>query len=256
MDNWNVHVLWYHWSDIPICSLPSQYVVNLCLYSSNSLRCRACMFLNILHQNHQQLRWNWFGDCCVSIVLVIWLRSVIHKVSCVGQGNNVQFFLPVGVHKFTWLPVEICIHCAPCSWNCMQLWILLESWISRSLYTLLYSWKYLGKNIWCACTCIAILYRRWSWLHAVSLWLNLMWRCWVILDNIWYSISQRVLFCEFMNFVVWCHILLSNRLLFYILVCLCGGWTLLCQFPHVFSIPMTRGPFHCIFILPQWFIHF
>ena len=75
------------------------------------------ILMNILPHNHQEPRWRLLGDCRVSIILSYCLRHGIHKVLGVGQGHHVRFVLLVGVHKYPWLPVQICIHCAPCPWS-------------------------------------------------------------------------------------------------------------------------------------------
>ena len=52
-----------------------------------------------------------------------------------------------------------------------------------------------GKDLCCPCTCITIWCWRWQCLHAVSLWLNLIWGCWLILDSLWDYLPQWFLFC-------------------------------------------------------------
>ena len=102
------------------------------------------LFLNILHQNHRQSRWNLLGDCCVEILPGYYLRDGIHKVPGVWQGHHVWFVLFVGVHKYPWLPVWRCIHCAPCPWDFIYPQIIVGSWISVSLCILLYPCDYSG----------------------------------------------------------------------------------------------------------------
>ena len=80
---------------------------------------------NILPPNHLQPRWNLLGRCSMSIVPGSCLRDGIHKVPGVGKVHNVQFILLVGVHTYPWSPTQICIHCKPCPWDCIHLWIIL-----------------------------------------------------------------------------------------------------------------------------------
>ena len=56
----------------------------------------------------------------MSILPGFCLRYVIQKVPGVGQGNHVQFFLTVVVHKCFWLIFLRYIYCAPCPLDCMQ----------------------------------------------------------------------------------------------------------------------------------------
>ena len=166
---------------------------------------------NILPQNHQQSRWNVLHDCNVSIYPGSWLKYAIHKVPCFGQCNNVQFVLLVGFHIHPWFPVQICIHCAHFPWDLIYLKIILESWIYVSLWDLLYPWEWLGKNLWRPCTCISFWCWRCRCLHVFSLWLNLMWVRWILLDSLWVLFPQWLLFYDFLVFLVWCHVLLLNR---------------------------------------------
>ena len=76
-----------------------------------------------------------------------------------------------------------------------------------------------------------------------------MWGCWILLDSLWDSLPQCVLFCNILIFVLGYHTLIVHRLLFCILVCPCGGWTLWCQFLNEFSMYVTGGKVHCILSL-------
>ena len=80
-----------------------------------------------------------------------------------------------------------------------------------------------------------------------------MWVCLLLLDSIWDSLPEWFLFYKFLIFSVWYHILLSHRLILRILVCICGVWTLLCQFLHAFPIPVTCVPIHCTLIFSIMF---
>ena len=122
---------------------------------------------NILPQNYRQPRWNLLGDCRVSIVPGSCLRFGIYKVPGFGQGNHVLFILLVGVHTSPWLHIRRCIHCAPCLWDFIYLRIKMGSWISVSLYILLYKYNYSGKYIWCPYTCTSIWCRRWRCWYLV-----------------------------------------------------------------------------------------
>ena len=80
------------------------------------------IFLNILHQNHRQPRWNSLGNCRVSIVLGSYFWGGVYKVLGIGQRNGVRLVLILGVHKSPWLPMQRFIHCAPCPWNFIYPW--------------------------------------------------------------------------------------------------------------------------------------
>ena len=185
-------------------------------------------------------------DCRLSIVPGFFLRDVIHEVTGVEQGNHVKFVLPVVVHTFSWLIAQ--------NTDVVQLFLdaafnyeFFGSLISGSLYNLLYPCNYWGKNIWCPFTWIAIWCHRWRFLHKFSSGLNMTWGCGLLLDSLWYPPlpPQWVSFCEFLFFLVWCHILLLHRLIFYLLVCFFVGLTIFCQFLRAFFIPVTGGQVHC-----------
>ena len=93
--------------------------------------------------------------------------------------------------------------------------------------------------IWCL---------RWCCSHVVSLWLSMMWVCWLILGNLWDLLFQWVLFWESLFSVVWCHILILHWLPFCLLVFICGRLTLLCHFKNDFPISGTGVKVCCTFI--------
>ena len=68
-----------------------------------------------------------------------------------------------------------------------------------------------------------------------------MWVFWLPLHSLWYFLPQWVLLCEFLLFSVWCNILISRRFIFCLLVCICEGWNLLCQYLYVLY-PWDRRP--------------
>ena len=88
---------------------------------------RHVVYLNISHLNHIQPWWKVWGSYCVSMVPGCCLRYGIHKVPVVGLRHHVWFILPVGVHTCTWLFKWRYICYTPCPWDCMQLWIPMES---------------------------------------------------------------------------------------------------------------------------------
>ena len=72
-----------------------------------------------------------------------------------------------------------------------------------------------------------------------------MWGCWLLLDSLWDYLPQWVLFCEFLIFVIRCHILLIHRLILCILVFPCWGLTLCCKFLHLYPKLVTGDQVHC-----------
>ena len=138
-----------------------------------------------------------------------------------------------------------CIRCAPCPWDFMQSWINMGSWIYGSLYTMLYLCDYRGRSLWCPCTCIGIWCWRWCCLHSYSLWLNMTSGFWILLDSLWDYLLKWIWFCEFLIFLVGCHILIVHRFLLCLLDGICVGWNIFCWVLHVFSIPGIGSQVYC-----------
>ena len=148
----------------------------------------------------------------MSIVPGFCLRVGVHKVPGVVQGHHLWFILPVGVHTLVWLLARICIGFEPCPWDFIYLWILVVLWISVWVYTLLYPCDYLGKNIWRPRKCIVVWCWIWRCLHAFSLWLSLMWVCWILLESLWDYLSQGRESCSVSFLFLWSDVTYCSRI--------------------------------------------
>ena len=161
MDSWTVPFSYPQFSAIPMCIFTSRSVVMLYLYYSDAFRCRAYSFTAYLPQNHQLTRWNWFYDCCVSMVPWFFLRGGIHKVPGVWQGSHMLFVLLAGVHTSPLVTREQMSPLCNFPRGCNFPQIIMGSWISVSLCIILYPSLCSGANILHPCTYILIVCMRW-----------------------------------------------------------------------------------------------